>query len=82
LWRGAAFFARLADAQPHENALERAEAGKGSLKKIETDKGREEQPEVVYPMSKRESRENKRAGDKIDNVLPFHISVRISMSFV
>ena len=55
LWRDAALFASTADAQLDENALERAETSEGSLKKVEPDKGREKQPELVHPISERES---------------------------
>ncbi len=54
LWRDAALFASTADAQLDENALERAETGEGGLEKVEPNKGREKQPELVHPISERE----------------------------
>ena len=49
-----ALSASAADAQLVENALERTETGEGGLKKVEPDKGREKQPELVDPISERE----------------------------
>jgi hypothetical protein len=72
VWRSAALFASLADAQLEENALERAEAGEGRLEKVEADERREEQPELIHPISKGEPGEHKRAGDEVDDALYFH----------
>lgn len=72
LWRGAALFASTADAQLDENAFEGAETGEGSLKKVESDKGREKQPELVHPVSEREPDQHERASNEIDDALSFH----------
>ena len=64
-------FANLADAQLEENAPEPAKAGEGRLEKVEADERREEQPELIHPISKGEPGEHKRAGDEVDDALYF-----------
>ena len=50
-----ALSANTADTEFEENPLQRAETGEGGLKKVESNKGRKKQPDLIYPVSEGQS---------------------------
>ena len=70
--RRAARCSPLPNPQLNEDALERTETGEGSLKHVEADEGRKEEPPFVDEVPESETREHEGASDEKDDALSSH----------